>query len=150
MDREIQFRGKGINSDKWVYGGYYKHLKRTPCPIGDTVTERDYQHLILNSGFSDWNMPRGLEIAEVKKETVGQYAGCKDKNGKKIYEGDIVKYFNSKENGVFEVKYDDCRFYALWIEATFPDTITNLFYLGCSKELEIIGNIYDNQKLLEE
>ena len=79
-----------------------------------------------------------------------QYTGLKDKNNKLIYEGDIIKYFNSEENGIFEVKYDCCRFYGLWIEASFPDLFTDLFYLGSSKELQIIGNIYENPELLKE
>lgn len=73
--------------------------------------------------------------------------GLKDKNDKEIYEGYIVRYFNNEENGIFEVKYDSCKFYGLWIEATFLDISTDLFYLGCSKELEIIGNIYQNPEL---
>ncbi|MFR2528735.1 MAG: YopX family protein [Clostridium paraputrificum] len=79
-----------------------------------------------------------------------QYTGLKDKNGTEIYEGDIVKYTSELENGIFEVKYGKCRFYGLWIEANFMGIATDLFYLGCSNELEVIGNIYENPELLEE
>lgn len=88
----------------------------------------------------------GANLFEVE---LMQYTGLKDKNGTEIYEGDIVKYTSELENGIFEVKYSNCRFYGLWIEANFMDITTDLFYLGCSNELEVIGNIYQNPELLE-
>jgi uncharacterized phage protein (TIGR01671 family) len=89
----------------------------------------------------------GANLFEVE---LMQYTGLKDKNGTEIYEGDIVKYTSELENGIFEVKYGNCRFYGLWIEANFMGITTDLFYLGCSNELEVIGNIYENPELLEE
>ena len=88
-------------------------------------------------------------IEQIEYEVL-QYTGLKDKNGTEIYEGDIVKYTSELENGIFEVKYSNCRFYGLWIEANFMDITTDLFYLGCSNELEVIGNIYQNPELLED
>lgn len=88
----------------------------------------------------------GANLFEVE---LMQYTGLKDKNGTEIYEGDIVKYTSELENGIFEVKYSNCRFYGLWIEANFMDITTDLFYLGSSNELEVIGNIYQNPELLE-
>ncbi|MFR2887928.1 MAG: YopX family protein [Clostridium butyricum] len=97
-----------------------------------------YKRLITGKAYDYWN-----------DVILMQYTGLKDKNGTEIYEGDIVKYTSELENGIFEVKYGCCRFYGLWIEATFMDITTDLFYLGCSNELEVIGNIYKNPELLE-
>lgn len=97
----------------------------------------------------DGDNPLEPIIDQIEYEVL-MYTGLKDKNGKEIYEGDIVKYTSELENGIFEVKYGNCRFYGLWIEANFMGITTDLFYLGCSNELEVIGNIYENPELLEE
>lgn len=122
----------------------------------DNVTRQMYYDgNLIDGDIMVMNIEGGLQFSNNynwKNEDfiLMQYTGLKDKNGKKIYEGDIVRYYNDEENGVFEVKYNSCRFYGLWIQATFTDISTDLFYLGCSKELEVIGNIYENKELLEE
>ena len=112
--REILFRGKRKKGDKrWVEGnllhGYF----------GFGITNRYY----AGSSF------------EVVPETVGQYTGLTDKNGKKIFEGDIVKISNDE---IFEVKYEDGGF-------------TAGLFLGDWDygHVEVIGNIYDNPELME-
>lgn len=145
MDREVKFRGKVKGTNKWVYGGYYKHLKRTPSPIGDSIKEDDYLHLIITSGFSDWGMPKQLEYYEVDEKTVGQYTGLKDKNGKEICEGDILLYSSNYKtvvnykNGAFVRNYGNSNTYLLY------DSFIEDEYLV---DYEIIGNIYDNSELL--
>lgn len=80
-----------------------------------------------------------------------QWSGLYDKNKKKIYEGDIVKYKNSIESGIFEIKYDNCEFYADWKESNnFMENTTSMKYLQCSNELEVIGNIYENGDEMNE
>lgn len=74
-----------------------------------------------------------------------QWTGLYDKRKIKIYKGDIVKYKNEIESGTFEVKYDNCEFYAGWKEIkNFMENTTSMKYLQCSNELEVIGNIYEN------
>lgn len=149
MSREIKFRGKDIRNNKWVYGGYYKHLKRTPSPIGDSIKECDYEHLIIKSGFSDWNMPKPLECFIVEEKTVGEYTGLKDKNGKEIYEGDIIEggYLNPLTSKFlsrkYVVEYDKGSFKGKLIGHT-PYGDTWLQFI----EGEVIGNIYEDKYLL--
>ena len=112
--REILFRGKRKKGDKrWVEGDLLHGYS------GFGITNRYY----AGSSF------------EVVLETVGQYTGLTDKNGKKIFEGDIVKISNDE---IFEVKYEDGGF-------------TAGLFLGDWDygHVEVIGNIHDNPELME-
>lgn len=162
MIRENKFRAKNIKTNQWVYGGYYKHLKRTPSPIGDKIKKDDYISLISTSGFSDWNMPKPVEYFAVEENTVGQYTGLKDKNEKEIYEGDIVEIGDFTYSIKFEIgsfmlvrcsdetdmyaEFDNC-----WNDEVYP--LCQLHWESNAEEnmlynCEVIGNIYDNQELL--
>jgi uncharacterized phage protein (TIGR01671 family) len=95
--KQYKFRAKLLNSNDWIYGYYFKHLNRTPCPLGDKITDKDYKHYILQSGFSDWNMPKPIEAHEVDSKTVGMFTGITDRLGKEVYEDDIVQECNIEE-----------------------------------------------------
>ena len=121
--REYKFRGMTGTTEgkKWVYGYLYK--------IKSFFSE-NYQYFIKNEH---------LQETSVDEETIGQYTGLKDKNGKEIYEGDVVQQFDIKENGIIEYKYGQ-----------FGINCLGMFWNIHPTKLEVIGNIYDNKNLLEE
>ena len=138
-----RFKFRGMNKDKWYYGGYFKHLPYTPQPIRySEVPEKDYKHLIIQDSFSDWGLPRNMTCIEVEPETVGQCTGLKDKNGELIFEGDIA--INEGTVCVINWDNDKCAFFGETASEyfAFEEDIT-------IEDFEIIGNIYENPELLE-
>lgn len=154
--REILFKAKRKDNGEWVEGYYIYHIKRTICPLGDSVKPEDEQHVIMRDGFSDWNMPRNTVVYEINPETLCQYTGLTDKNGRKIWENDIVTitlecddYLIPSETGIVEYSYGQ---YELKVKA--PDgqeAYSNLInkLSEAPFEIEKLGNIFDNPDLLE-
>lgn len=89
MNRNIKFRGL-TEAGEWVYGRYIRHSPTTPSPIGGK--ELPYKHFIACSGFSDWNMPRPIDLVPVQEDSVGQFTGFCDKNDQEVYEGDLLEH----------------------------------------------------------
>ena len=132
--REILFRGR-ISKNEWVYG---LPIEGEPLVGGGKET-----CIVTKPGLSyyDGILMTYDECVEVGPSTVGQFAGLTDRNGVKIFEGDIVLHKGecglvvySYDYGMFEVDFDYCF-------ASFIDISTS----NC----EVIGNIYDNPELLE-
>lgn len=121
--REILFRGKPLGKlhGKFIYGS-----------LG--VIDTDLCAIYHCFEFND------DEIQLVDIGTVGQYTGLTDRNGKKIFEGDIVKYKNSSP---CKIAYIDSQFVMMW--KNFYRNFERVY----DDEIEVIGNIYDNPKLLE-
>lgn len=132
MNREILFRGKRIDNGEWVYGYAVKGC------------DKDNQMFIAQSiglGF----FTGGVSAKEVIPETVGQFTGLCDKNGNKIFEGDIVKYGNTIHKAIFEQRNGTAYFGLVYSEI---ETLPFGHYQDL-KQIEVIGNIHNNPELLE-
>lgn len=143
--RPIIFRAKRVDNGEWVYGD----LSKIHCRVY-------ISQFVLDDTFQD-----GAENEHLYKhiwvlpETVGQYTGLTDKNGKKIFEGDIVsfedespynyEYHDDIISNAGEVKYADGQFYLTNRIAVKMD---DLIYDGVL-DGEVIGNVIDNPELLE-
>lgn len=128
--REILFRGKRIDNGEWVEGYYYKaKYCRTDDKLCDYITVPHPK---------EYNEPSSHYI--VSPETVGQYTGLKDKNGTKIFEGDIVKRFWFDIMCIYQIDYDNVL--ACFIGRAGMNFTA--FYCD-SEEFEVVGNIYDNK-----
>lgn len=141
--RTIEFRGKRVDNGEWVYGSLITGV------FLKSKTKEDIPYIldISNIGydcFEDIQEDNG--IYEVVPETVGQFTGLHDKNGKEIYEGDVVKVGDMKVMIRWNNKASS--FYGLFmIGSRQMDTVN----LGClTSDDEIIGNIHDNPELLKE
>ena len=121
--RTIKFRGIIKNPDELFSGFIY----------GDLLH-------YANGNIGIRQIETGQEF-EVDPETVGQFTGLLDKNGKEIFEGDLIKYENKK----FEIKYLNARFSAIELSGTECETLGVLLW----NDAEIIGNIFNNPELLK-
>ena len=141
--KEYKFRGKEIDTGKWVYGFY---LEQDTYNMGSKRTKKDL--LIKDAGLIVQNSKYDSATV-IDKETIGQYTGLKDKNGKEIYEGDILKI----KGKCYAVYYDRGNFCIGKPEPELKysyDYKADLFQACLFQESEIVGNIYSNSELLEE
>lgn len=139
--REICYRGRCIKDDDmygWVQG-YYVCL--------EDIWKKRKTHRIYN-GFAECDCGEFYaDYYEVDPETVGQFTGLVDKNGKRIYEGDIICFRGKEWVGYEEV---------FWCKSDFQWRLRNKHISGGSRELElddeewgeVVGNIHDNPELL--
>ena len=139
--REILFRGKRIDNGEWAEGYLYAS-NISGCFILQTQT----RHRRLKTGGME--LFDRLITIEVDGTTVGQYTGLTDKNGKKIFEGDIVR---TKFGRICSVRFFCspylCGFDLVSMNSKHrPPTEYDAYR---SDNLEIIGNIYDNPVPME-
>ncbi len=146
MKREIKFRGKREDNGEWVCSGNIIHFNEgnefyIPVQNSKCICTHDENENIIEIKASQGR------FYKVIPETVGQYTGLIDRNGTKIFEGDILKYHVQSDvlinTGV--VNWDSKN--ARW--ALQLNTMNPCFYLHKPETVEVIGNIYDNHELLE-
>lgn len=169
MNREILFRAKSIQTGRWI-SGYYFEDKDSKSYIGYMSKKRyipdtrdwDIAEYYENNPTYNWVFVK----EEVTSETVGQYTGLTDKNGTKIFEGDILNFVGRnlrvfwndesyqwqatiKRNGFDFPVYDG-------IETHHPVECVTLGWIAAevpiigSMSTEIVGNIYDNPELVKD
>lgn len=154
--REILFRGKRVYNGEWIY---------------DSET-------YIRDGDGIWLSDDDLNVVQVQEDTVGQYTGMKDKNGEKIFEGDVVEFYfydkvrhkgklvDVKNTKTMLIEWGDCGFHMVELfrnyryEKDFGIAIGKIYtYRGNKKQgvyksnhcyfVELVGNKFDNPELLK-
>jgi uncharacterized phage protein (TIGR01671 family) len=152
MNRKIKFRGKRTDSGEWVCGYYFT-----------TPLTAEYNILPENGAFFDHGLSYNRHVIadnygcvfEVVPETVGQFTGLLDQNGKEIYEGDIIvvsypKFFEfKKDDKIGVVRFLDTLPDFVIMEDVYPNCNMVSHFNTTGEYWEIIGNVYDNHSLIK-
>lgn len=145
MNREILFRGKSLDDNQWIYGNLIRREGNSP------VVETSDSYICYYISEIDFD---GRTI-EVDSGTIGQYIGIKDKDGNKIFEGDVVQYDDRPYNAyasliIGEVKHwrdnwiiDECN-------GIFPSKFPIFSDDFVEKKSTVLGNIFDNPEMVEK
>lgn len=130
MNREILFRGKSIGIGVWLYGHLFNYGLTAPSnvPCISVCVPKSWKEAYI--------------LYAVSPDTIGQYTGLTDKNGVKIFEGDIISL------GDPNIKY-----LTMWRNAGFAaKQIGASSYIGLTywaSDIEVLGNIIDNPELMK-
>jgi len=133
--REILFRGKREDGGGWVEGSYCQNTQSISQPI--------------IAGWVDGDVVHSVSWVRVIPETVGEYIGIKNKNGVKIFEGDVLsrgevnddrEHFQFGRRYLYKVEYEQVGFVAEGIGFGYKEFVC--------RDHEVIGNIHDNPELM--
>lgn len=130
--REILFRAKKIDTGEWIEG-QYAFIQNPFTDSGEPI-----KHIICNG--------TNIFCNEINPETLCQFIGMIDKNGKRIWENDIIKHEISGTIGTVKWYEED---YVGWCVDDFIID-EQQFTVEMWRECEVVGNIFDNQELLKE
>ena len=123
--REFLLRGKRTDNGEW---------------ITDSET-------YIRDGDGIWLSDENLNVVTVIPETVGQFTGLTDKNGKRIFEGDIVRYDVNYHDMV--ISYD-VENWGGWLYEDMDDNMQAYsIYEFCLKDIAVVGNIHDNPDIIK-
>jgi uncharacterized phage protein (TIGR01671 family) len=134
MNRVIKFREKSVIDKKWMYGSFVLCTHNAIADICDIVADND-----------------DTTQTPVLSYTVGQFTGLLDKNGKEIYEGDIITTENTYITPAIEMKGVVCFRRGQFMLCTEKELIIENLIDACQfHRATVIGNIHDNKELLKK
>lgn len=150
MSKDILYKAKRVDNGEWVEGYYYESKISGCFILSPKIKVRKKNGVVIKDSF---------EVFEVIPETVGQYTGLTDKNGKKIFEGDIIRAVTLDTGteclavvcfGNFIDENNGDEYIGFYIEFDgIKTTAAQLAMKECKNRIEVIGNIYDNPELLD-
>ena len=136
--REILFKAKRLDN-----GEGFEGVPVDVTPLVCFASDKAEQEVVMvRAGFADWGMPRGMEYTKVDPSTVSQYTGLTDKNGKKVFVGDIVRCSRG------------CPHEVVWVQehgGTFIGGMPAVYLSGLTPGYawtgaeEVIGSIHDGE-----